>query len=67
MADEADQAQRQIEQSLEVALRNRQRSNLKSIGRCWFCEEGLSESLLFCSADCRDDYERLEAAKKRNG
>jgi hypothetical protein len=67
MADEADQAQAQIEMSIMTAFQNRRRSNLKPIGRCWFCEETLTGALLFCSSECRDDYDRESAAKARAG
>jgi len=67
MADEADLAQAQIEMNIRAAFENRQRSNLRPIGRCWFCEEALTKSMLFCSSECRDDYDREKAARARAG
>jgi predicted nucleic acid-binding Zn ribbon protein len=67
MADEIDQAQHQIEQQLEWAMRTRKRENMAPIGRCWFCEDTLEPTRLFCSADCRDDYDRLKRARERSG
>jgi hypothetical protein len=67
MADEADQAQAQIEMNIVAAFANRRRSNLRPIGRCWFCEEELTKTMLFCSSECRDDYDREQAAKARAG
>lgn len=36
-------------------------------GRCHNCLEEIEGSRLFCSIDCRSDYELIEAAKERNG
>jgi len=35
--------------------------------RCHFCDETLQPEILFCNDDCRDDYEKEEAARARNG
>jgi len=67
MADEIDQAQEQIEQQLHFAFMTRQRDNLRPIGACWFCHEELTETMLFCSSDCRDDWDKRKRAKERAG
>ena len=62
--DEADQAQGKIEQEIVWALAQR-KSVLIPTGRCWFCEEPAGR--LFCSIECREDFERQSAAHRRNG
>jgi predicted nucleic acid-binding Zn ribbon protein len=67
MADEIDQAQEQIEQHLAFALKSRKRETLRPIGSCRFCEDAIEAGLLFCSADCRDDWDRVKRARERSG
>lgn len=67
MADEADMAQHQIEQSLALAFKAREREKIRPIGRCWYCYDKLTDLVLFCSADCRDDWDREQKAKARSG
>lgn len=37
------------------------------IGCCHYCETPLPQDVNFCDADCRRDYEDLQAAMKRAG
>lgn len=68
MADEADQAQEQIEASLAHALRAATRQpKLQSNGDCHSCFAPIPRGWLFCDALCREDYERVEAARIRSG
>lgn len=39
---------------------------LKSIGRCWYCEEPLAEGVLFCDDSCAADYEFLKQRRIQN-
>ena len=39
---------------------------LKACGACYYCNSEIPAGL-FCSADCLEDYQRIEAAKVRNG
>lgn len=67
MADEIDQAQANIEQSLELAFKTRKRDSLRPVGRCWYCYEKLVDLVLFCSSECRDDWDKEQAARARAG
>jgi hypothetical protein len=59
----------------EAALRNREfearHARLIACGRCHFCDEAVHAGALFCRPDaggsCRDDFEALKAAQRRNG
>ena len=62
--DEADQAQGKIEQEIAWALSQR-KPTLAITGRCWFCDEPVER--LFCSIECREDFEAHSAAHRRNG
>ena len=43
----------------------RGRPALAPHGCCHYCDEPLAPALLFCGVDCRDDYEKEQAAKAR--
>nr|WP_314608210.1 hypothetical protein [uncultured Janthinobacterium sp.] len=46
----------------------RGRPTLVAHGCCHYCDETLAPApLLFCNVDCRDDYEKEQAAKARAG
>ena len=45
----------------------RSRPALVAHGCCHYCDETLASELLFCNVDCRDDYEKEQAAKARAG
>ncbi|MBH1983405.1 MAG: hypothetical protein I8H79_12690 [Burkholderiales bacterium] len=45
----------------------RSRPGLVAHGRCHYCDEALAPALLFCNVDCRDDYDKEQAAKTRAG
>lgn len=34
---------------------------------CYYCAASLASGVLFCDSGCRDDYERIKAARVRNG
>ena len=58
--DVSDQATQQEELALAAALaaqRNRSQSVLLPVGSCHNCDVILADSLLFCDADCRDDWQ----------
>lgn len=66
MNDIADNADKQIEQELARNLAVR-KPQLVACGACWNCESILPDGLLFCNSSCHEDWERIEAAKLRNG
>ena len=45
----------------------RSRPALVAYGACHYCDEPLAPGLLFCDVDCRDDYDKEQAAKARAG
>ncbi len=59
-----------FDKASEVELRDRRlallqrKPTLPYINQCHNCEETVPETAHFCDADCRDDYERRERAKK---
>jgi len=68
MSDCADIADSRIfataAKSLAAVLR---RPVLEPDCHCHFCDEIVLPETLFCNVDCRDDYEKDEAARVRNG
>lgn len=65
--DEASATQELLESVAIANVRNQKQFLLKPAGFCHNCGEGLKVDLLFCDADCRDDWERERAAKRRAG
>ena len=45
----------------------RRRPALAPHGCCHYCDEALAPALLFCDVDCRDDYDKEQAAMARAG
>ena len=64
--DECDSAERTIEQELTRNLAKR-KHQLQAVGFCFNCNEPIRDGLLFCDIECHHDFERVEAANKRNG
>lgn len=68
MSDYADIADSRIfataAKSLAAVLR---RPVLEPDCHCHFCDEPVLPEILFCNADCRDDYEKEEKAQKIAG
>lgn len=67
--DVIDQAQDAEAAFLGAALRNARAADdgLRPMFRCYYCNEILGARLLFCDADCRDDWQRERAARLRSG
>lgn len=72
MADEIDRAQEIEEKQRAQALLLR-KPELVACGFCHWCGEQVKTGALFCEpltpndAGCRDDWQRDQDAKKRNG
>lgn len=68
MADEADMTADRME--AEEAFRRKQRlvppKQLQPVGACHWCEEILDDHTIFCDNNCRDDWQKDDAANKRN-
>ncbi|WP_208443571.1 hypothetical protein [Pantoea agglomerans] len=61
--DPIDETAEQGQQMIEIALANRAKPAMQVTGVCYYCEEAVSTGC-FCSAECREDYERIERAKQ---
>lgn len=76
MADEADMAKELEELALKHALAHRKVVvSLFPKGFCYNCDEQLKSEIkdserqhvrIFCDKDCADDWEKLQAARKRS-
>lgn len=73
MTDIYDQASDLEEQDRNLAIEYHRKANksLLPVGSCYFCDSILRDGELFCTdngkIECRDDYERVEKARERNG
>jgi len=67
MSDEADRADRMIEQTVAdaIAAARRGKKAARATGRCLWCREKTGQGRRWCSPDCRDDWERAHAAACR--
>jgi predicted nucleic acid-binding Zn ribbon protein len=64
--DEADAADLTQQQTLAAAMRRRN-ATLPAVGACYSCAEPVDGGARFCDAECREDYERAERARRMNG
>ena len=68
--DRADQAEAAEQRFRDAALAYRKPA-LVPCGRCYWCDEPVHPGEFFCRPDaggsCRDDFEVMQAAKRRNG
>ncbi|MFZ1180892.1 MAG: hypothetical protein WAN92_05130 [Herbaspirillum sp.] len=68
MGDHADISDASIEAAVARGIADvRSKASLQATGHCRFCDAEIGNILLFCDADCRDDYDREQAALKRAG
>jgi hypothetical protein len=66
--DDLDRAQQREEQDRERSLAAaRSAPLLPATGHCHWCDASVSGEAHFCGRDCADDFEREQAAIKRNG
>lgn len=68
MSDIADASDKLIETFIASAIAHaRGKQGMKATGECRFCDEAIGSGKLFCNIECRDDYQKSQAAMKRNG
>jgi predicted nucleic acid-binding Zn ribbon protein len=69
MADEADRANDQAQQMLDIQLRQRKPVGPQPHGYCHYCGAEWVEvsERIFCDKECAADYEKEAQARKRNG
>jgi uncharacterized OB-fold protein len=61
MVDEVDRANEQLEKSIEKALENINTNIPKNkTGKCLSCGKLVIDERRWCSADCRDNYEKIK-------
>lgn len=58
MPDEIDRAQAQEEQLTAIAQRFRKPEGPKATGVCLWCHDPVNPGIRWCSAGCRDDFEK---------
>lgn len=63
-ADFLDEAAEREQQLIEIALANRPAPQMTFTGKCHYCEEKISKGH-YCSAECREDHERMVWAEKQ--
>lgn len=67
MANEADEAAVAEELFLKVSLANSMNRSVNSpvaTGFCLNCDDAIERPKRWCDSDCRDDWQRLENAKR---
>lgn len=67
MADIIDQAQEQAERILQAELSAKRTVGPEATGYCLACGETVAHGMRWCNVMCRDDYQRIENARRRNG
>lgn len=68
MSDHADNADSKIYKTIAAGLAAVRRApELQPDCHCHFCDEAVPAERVFCDTDCRDDYEREQAALHRAG
>lgn len=65
--DDIDRAQEQTEKILAANIAAVQHDTLPAVGDCYNCGASVLDGHRFCDVDCRDDYEKQLAARKRGG
>jgi len=69
MTDVSDQATNREEQERERCINAARRQNqaLQPTGACHWCDEVVDGEKRFCDSDCRDMWQKQDAARKRAG
>jgi len=66
--DDIDRACEREEKDRAIALAAARRTPcLPDTGRCHYCDASVPPGAHFCDVDCRTDFEREQAAVRRNG
>lgn len=71
MSDETDKASEREELERETGIRAASQAArglfLPAVGACYYCGEDVAPGARFCDTDCRDGWQREQAAKQRAG
>lgn len=65
MPDDADNAQLLIDEALARALAAKKPVTIQAKGACHWCDEPVTALKLYCSTDCRADWERDQRLRQR--
>ena len=65
MASDRELLDREI--ALREARRAAEREKLPGLGQCHYCDEETPPGARFCDSDCRDAWQREQAARRRAG
>lgn len=65
--DIADQSQQTEALFMAESQAKSRHPELIAVGFCHHCGETVKPGHLYCDADCRDDYEKHQQARKRSG
>ena len=65
--DDIDRAQQREEMDRDLAIAAARQNALPFTGDCHNCGASVPDGWRFCDSDCRDDYEREIAARRREG
>lgn len=64
MADEADRAAQEEEMLLAEAIKARRPAGPVPTGRCLWCDEIVGDTMRWCNAECRDQWERSASRRQ---
>ena len=69
MSDIIDQANDLADQltTAYIAHERQQNQRLTHTGQCYNCDAPTPQGRNFCDADCRDDWQKRQAAQQRSG
>lgn len=66
MADDADRVDALVQAMIEAGIAAATGSGPAATGVCLWCGEPLTEGRRWCSAECRDDWERFDGGTCRS-
>lgn len=66
MADDADRADALVQAMIEAGIAAATGSGPVATGECLWCGELLTDGRRWCSAECRDDWERFDGGACRS-
>ncbi len=68
MSDDADRADKAIEDAVSDGIREARRAHgMQPTGFCIYCGEAVKTNYLFCSSDCSADWHHEQTMRRING
>lgn len=65
MADDADRAAEQMQRDIDAAVKRRRVEGPEGTGFCLACGAVVEDRKRWCDAECRDDWVRVSAGRRR--